>query len=555
MKYLKLVLLLVLFASFCEALGDDCAEIEDSGIEECEETEYTSYIECVRRRTKRHAGCSQSCDSCNCNTCSGSECSSHCNVCCANFEQPCQTKYCCYKTCHSQCSHQGCRDTCRRTCTDKLEGKETIVHQIHTGSSVHAPNITTIINLHNKINNTNIIDVPINLRTDNINNITINTSELGSNGTSSGGQRCCQVVSPRQCTPTREFPFMRCYHLRKRVCGNICQANIMHAQPHQVCDQRDVGPPDCHNQVIYIPQPQPRCAYKAEWPYVSCNIPTSNCEGCYEHYVTNSQKPTNCPSSCYDEGGYGVGPFIPQGPVYRPFGSTPNCMQMGTCPPYYGAGAGTGLGGYGFSSGGGYDPIPLSGIGYQPSAYENNFVVQQDMEVPDLSKLFSNLTQNDDYDAQTLPITNSITQPPSTLIEPRLVKIETVNATDVFMTIKEMNDEGSLEDDDVTTLPTATMSGSSAPGSAGYNIPMYPPQSGINPNPLQPGISPYAASLDPTVRHLRDDKMVSNNAEIIDVMMADEGKTETASTKTTTTTTNTSKSPKILVSKNHSSIL
>lgn len=127
MKHLILVFLLIVFASFHEALSDDCAEVEDSGIEECEETEYTSYIECVRRRTKRHAGCSQSCDSCDCTSCSGNECSSHCNVCCANFEQPCQTKYCCYKTCHSQCSHQGCRDTCRRTCTDKLEGKVRIL--------------------------------------------------------------------------------------------------------------------------------------------------------------------------------------------------------------------------------------------------------------------------------------------------------------------------------------------------------------------------------------------------------------------------------------------
>lgn len=228
----------------------------------------------------------------------------------------------------------------------------------------------------------------------------------------------------------------------------------MHAQPHQICDQRETGPPDCHNQVIYIPQPQPRCAYKSEWPYVSCNIPTTNCEGCYEHYVNNGARPSNCPSSCYGDG-YNVGPYFPQAPVYPGggFGGVGgaglSCLQLGTCQPF---------GGYGFPTGGGggiggIPPMPFSGAGYQPSAYENNFVVQRNAEVPELSKLFSDFTQNDDYDAQTLPITNSITQPPSTLlVEPRLVKIETVNATDVFMTIKELSGNGSLEDNAVTTM-------------------------------------------------------------------------------------------------------
>ncbi|GJQ76637.1 hypothetical protein Trydic_g15497 [Trypoxylus dichotomus] len=519
MEYLKLLLLVVILLSFREVLCDDCVESGDTAVEECEDTEYTSYIECVRRRTKRHAGCSQNCDACECSYCSSGGCSSHCNVCCANFEQPCQTKYCCYKTCHSQCSHQDCRDSCRRTCTDRIQGhKETFIHT-HAGQA-QTPNITTIINLHNKINNTNIIDVPINLKTDNINNITINTGDYGSNATLTGnyggGQSCCQVVSPRQCTPTKEFPFVRCFHLRKRVCSNICKSNIMHAQPHQVCDQRDVGPPDCHDQVIYIPQPQPKCTYKSEWPYISCNIPAANCEGCYEHYGTNAPRPANCPDSCYEQGGgYGVGPFV-QFPFYRPpIPQLPNCMQLGSCPPYYGGGGP----GYGFPSGGGSNAVPFSGIGYVPSAYENNYVVHVNPEMPDMSKLFINLTQNGDYDAQTLPITNSITHPPP-ILEPRLVKVETVNATDVFMTIKELNDDGSVGDNDVTTLPSAAMAGPSITGGS--------------PSYVGADISSMGADIQPIIRQQRHDKTTTGaSSEPIDVMMADEGKS--ATTKPTTT--------------------
>lgn len=120
MNNFNFIFLLVIFLIYGKALADECDETETSEVEECNETEYSSYIDCVRKRTKRHAGCSQSCDSCNCNSCSSGQCNSHCNVCCGNFEQPCETKYCCYKTCHSQCSNQGCRDSCRRTCSDRI---------------------------------------------------------------------------------------------------------------------------------------------------------------------------------------------------------------------------------------------------------------------------------------------------------------------------------------------------------------------------------------------------------------------------------------------------
>lgn len=71
-------------------------------------------------------------------------------------------------------------------------------------------------------------------------------------------QPCCQVISPRQCEPAKEFPFMKCYHLRRRQCGTFCSAPIVHEQPHQICDEVENSVPSCHQQVVYIPQPKPR---------------------------------------------------------------------------------------------------------------------------------------------------------------------------------------------------------------------------------------------------------------------------------------------------------
>lgn len=150
-------------------------------------------------------------------------------------------------------------------------------------------------------------------------------------------QQCCNVISPRQCVPIQEPPYQNCYHTKSKVCGEVCTASTMHAEPHRVCDQqidthKYQEASNCHEQVAYIPQPQPRCFSTSQWPYVNCMVAKPSCGGCYTHLIHGGSAPSNCPNSCYDNG-INVGPsgsLYGQGPLYQ----QPIPQQYGGYPHY-----------------------------------------------------------------------------------------------------------------------------------------------------------------------------------------------------------------------------
>lgn len=117
-------------------------------------------------------------------------------------------------------------------------------------TNVH--NITTIINLKNVLNNTNFLDVPINLTYTNRNNITL-AEGGGAGGTADNNccivigkflnfktfEKCAVVINisgPRQCVPIQISPYTRCFHTRSRQCGSYCSASIVHEESRQVCN-------------------------------------------------------------------------------------------------------------------------------------------------------------------------------------------------------------------------------------------------------------------------------------------------------------------------------
>lgn len=212
-------------------------------------------------------------------------------------------------------------------------------------------NVTTVIHLNNVINNTNVIDIPINLNSTNVQNVTltegspsyqINPGQVPYGPVGPSGEPCCTVIGPKQCVSQ---PKPRCFHLRSQQCGPFCTTSIVHKEQEQICESMYPGAPNmCKQQVMYIPQPQPRCVYQAEWPYVRCGVQKSQaCAGCYEHYVdSTSSAHLGCPYQCYDDG-FSNGPLYRQGPVYRPmYSHMPYGMNqfqyggMGMPNPVYG---------------------------------------------------------------------------------------------------------------------------------------------------------------------------------------------------------------------------
>ncbi|XP_071053920.1 uncharacterized protein [Onthophagus taurus] len=337
-KILLISSLICVSISYSNGKSHKCKELE-----ECVKGE--NDISCLKRYKRHCTGSSNSCSDCDCDYCSTNTCSSTCNTCCANFNQQCSSTYCCYKTCHSQCASQSCRKSCRNVCNKKIPHTKPGGSDSSQSQQSNAVNITTVINLHNKINNTNQIDIPVNVNSTNYNNFTIDAANeydgYYGGGQTSGQivlpqpphpqqpqpqpphpqphpqqQSCCQVVGPRQCTPQAQYPYTRCYHLRRKQCGSFCASSIMHAQQHQVCEQASTGQQSCHNQLIYIPQPQTRCAYQQAWPYVTCGIPQPNCEGCYG--TSNEEVNQECPPSCFQDA-FAGGRYFSPGPV----GATP----------------------------------------------------------------------------------------------------------------------------------------------------------------------------------------------------------------------------------------
>lgn len=318
-----------------------CSENDDS--QQCNELDYMRYVQCIRRklRLKRAADCEDNCvdtenclntcNDCNCEYCSSNTCENFCSRCCQSTT--CRTSSCCHRTCHAQCRTSRCRHECKRDCTDNIEQQQQQV-DVETG------NITTIITLHTAINNTNIIDVPISINNTNVNNFTLDSSFaypeyqplpekiIVVNTTTSNNQQCCNVVGQPNCMQSPSWPFFNCSRPVTEQCGPFCTSPVVHTQPIRNCMHGN-----CMNQMMYIPQPRPRCIHHPIWPYISCGMPQQPfCGGCYDHYNSPFQLPfSHCSSACYDEG-FGLGPYYRQGPFYRrSFGHVPSCYQMGNC--------------------------------------------------------------------------------------------------------------------------------------------------------------------------------------------------------------------------------
>nr|CAI5824436.1 unnamed protein product [Callosobruchus analis] len=321
----------------------------------CGSTDYRSYLGCVRNRQKRTTECQQDCDNCQCDSCSYNQCQTSCQPCCSSCCSnyiPCTTHHCCHRTCHAQCDSSDCRLNCRRNCVKHVEE-----HNLNINSSFRsgvANNVTTVIHLNNIVNSTNVIDVPITLQSKNIQNVSLHEVDqqetqigvkesagsgsgvgiektgvsineehkiISGSATGTAGQNsCCIVVGPKQCSSSYPGYPPKCFHLRSKQCGEFCVTNIVHREEHQVCESLYPGAPNqCRQQIVYIPQPQPRCTYQDDWPYVRCGLRRSpSCAGCYSHYVNKDAKDyLSCPLQCFDEFPPN-GPYFRQGPIYQP---------------------------------------------------------------------------------------------------------------------------------------------------------------------------------------------------------------------------------------------
>ncbi|RZB73495.1 hypothetical protein BDFB_011999 [Asbolus verrucosus] len=298
----------------------------------------------MEHRTKRSLDCDdysdESCDDCDCSLCSYTsceKCSGNNNCCsrCCNHSS-CASYNCCHQTCRAECRSNSCRTACKKKCQASTRNgnmKELTVNNTINQSSLNRHNITTVIHLNNVINNTNLISLPVTVNNTIFNNIT-STRRNGiiyTNNKQTLQDNCCLTIGPRQCVPQKEFPYVRCFHIRKKACGYICSAPVVHYQKHEICDNDVNVQQPCHQQIIYVPQPQPRCAYQPSWPYVTCgNRELQSCEGCYSHYI-KKEDVTRCSNFCYDDG-YGIGPYYRQAPFYRPgFAHVPSCYQTGFC--------------------------------------------------------------------------------------------------------------------------------------------------------------------------------------------------------------------------------
>lgn len=354
-----------------EEAGDLCKSNESEV--DCDQTEYKEYMGCIEKkktiRKKRQAQCSglnvnpldnvppqdqivlTQCEF-NIKMCivgcqNDTDCESGCPTTCDSAGAlSCLGEY---NNCVSNCvPGQPCETKCNSLCpvnddTVRPLGYKTVIFQGHNdgpAEKVQVPigiahNITTIIKLNNYINNTNTINVPTTLNNTNLNTIHLymNTSSTDSGRFGLGETKegsCCFAVQPKSCRTSTSG--IRCHHRRHKTCGEQCTARIIHVQNKKRCNSET----KCTTSTSYVAEPNPKCHYRAQWPYVNCGVASSrrNCDGCYEHYSANSyydvQIPERC-MSCYD-GGYDSGPRYRQGPFYRPnYYHQPPCYVTGTC--------------------------------------------------------------------------------------------------------------------------------------------------------------------------------------------------------------------------------
>lgn len=310
-----------------------CACSENSDKKECNELDYSKYVECIRKKLRfrrsdddndcennciENDNCYNNCNDCNCDYCSARTCENFCADCC--HSTTCSTISCCHRTCNIQCRTSKCRHECKKECKDDINEKQ----QQQQQRDISPGNITTIITLHTAVNNTNIITVPDYYQPEVSDKIVVINNTIINNN-----QSCCNVINQGSCNQTAQWPYINCSYPITYQCGPQCKSPIIHKQPIKSCFNSQ-----CTNQMMHVPQPQPRCIYHPIWPYIACGISQQPfCGGCYHHYYNSpfQQPPDYCSPGCYDEG-YGIGPYYRQGPFYRRgFMHIPPCYQIGNC--------------------------------------------------------------------------------------------------------------------------------------------------------------------------------------------------------------------------------
>ncbi|XP_032293723.1 uncharacterized protein [Drosophila virilis] len=267
-----------------------------------------------------------------------------------NYEQPSLRDY---EDC--QANRQSCMDTCAGR--DKCESEcplcpeltdEPLLVQGVNDTSYVAPaqpalNTTNIIRLTNEINN--IIKTKIQGRNEVNVKVHQNVSQVGGRfglGYNEQGS-CCYVVRRERICEHKEH----CReHSRHRVCGERCQARVMHAKRVVICEKYQ--PDVCQETVEYVPvhrrrskprkqartrsptrsqsQSQaPRCYNLSAWPYVACGqdpnsirLKRSSCQNCLQlnyGYILQNGLPAGC-TGCFVN--YGA-PLIPTPLFYAPY--------------------------------------------------------------------------------------------------------------------------------------------------------------------------------------------------------------------------------------------
>ncbi|XP_071053666.1 probable serine/threonine-protein kinase DDB_G0267514 [Onthophagus taurus] len=312
-------ILLITLIIIIEVKSYDCDEFREHAIRKCKRHYGESIEICMHKRMKR-SHCSSKpesgnthCGECNCNYCSNNSCTTRCSSCCnreiREEHEICETSYCCHKMCHKKCYTPSCTRNCRSSCLSSIDKKEII-----TTNNKQQTNITTVINLHNKINNTNIIDMPVKINTTNYNNLNItapNVYDLNeSKSEDQKEERCCEILI-ELCDP---YDNKKCYREKQRYCGKEC-ANYPEKPP-----QYSVGNVPQIPRQQYIPQ---------NYPVIFPNYNNYQQIQNYPNYLQYPQKYPQVYPQVYPQQ---YPQIFPQNYNYYPSQIPQGCQQTSTYP-------------------------------------------------------------------------------------------------------------------------------------------------------------------------------------------------------------------------------
>ncbi|XP_019877131.1 uncharacterized protein LOC109605010 [Aethina tumida] len=230
----------------------------------------------------RESGCQLSCTGDDCESCPSGGCCNgiNCNICVNS--SCCQTQKCnyCVRKCNRRCpvnrikSNSYCNDKCQKACVNYF-GKQ---------SSQGAYNVTTVIRLFNYLNNTNIVETPVNVTVINKNNFTIHSDDLANSFNSNFGgnlfgnqtqSKCCYIVHPEVCPESPNI----CFRRKHAECSYLCTSD-------HILIREDLT---ANNTCIPI----------NVYPNYYCGqYITEDCKGCYVCDNGNCLESPLCSASC-----------------------------------------------------------------------------------------------------------------------------------------------------------------------------------------------------------------------------------------------------------------